>query len=204
MHKNQVLLGTFWGGEREGREGTWATCWIGAKSRPLWWVQQRALPSFFCLPLALHLLFLLLCMGFLFHQNWYLLSKYPHYLISENETGVISGAYSDTTSLSKLFSSVRNYRKGQQPVKKWPLSGGKVAFDGLCCFSQKGLAVKSRPSLADFWIIAFEHFHYVTTSCHLRKIFLISAKSRRPGPRISCNDTASFLRSLFLQHLRKS
>ena len=80
-----------------------------------------------------------------------------------------------------------------------------MAFDGLCCFSQKGLAVKSRPSLlADFWIIAFEHFHYVTTSCHLRKIVLFSAKSRRPGPRISCNDTASFFLSLFLQHLRNS
>ena len=88
-------------------------------------------------------------------------------------------------------------------MKKWHLEGGKVAFDGLSCFSQKSLWSHRRP-LADFWIIAFEHFHYVTTSCHLRKIFLISAKSRRPGPRISCNDTASFFRSLFLQHLKES
>ena len=58
-------------------------------------------------------------------------------------------------------------------------------------------SVKSRP-LADFWIIAFQHFHYVTDSSrHLHKIFLFSPKSRRSGPRISCSDSASFFLSLF-------
>ena len=176
-------------GEGGGVEGSLSvTCWIGAKSRPLSWVQRRAFPSQF-LPLTPWFSFILspALQLHCFDLSW---------KVSGNENKVISGAADeDTVILWKL--SLQSAAAGRRAASK------EVAFrawrGGLWwpfLLFAKG-SVKSRP-LADFWIIAFQHFHYVTASSrHLRKIFLFSPKSRRSGPRISCGDSASFFLSLF-------
>ena len=92
--------------------------------------------------------------------------------------------------LAMFFLTVaENWCKGQQPLKKWVARWSLVAF---AAFRKRVCEVTAGGRFLDncFRTLPLRHCF-----CHLRKIFLISAKCRHFGRGISCNDTTSLLQN---------
>ena len=85
-----------------------------------------------------------------------------------------------------------NWCRGQQPLKKWHFEGGKWSLVAFAAFRKRVCEVTGVGRFLDncFRTLPLRHCF-----CHLRKIFLISAKCRHFGRGISCNDTTSLLQN---------